>query len=159
MNICWYCLTWYSSSFFCLSESLLWWTAMLRWDNPQRHWPGRGLFLQQGAIDLFITDSLERTGYACELKLLYFQATSLNNSRHSSISFLRSGSDCSSWFCEILTLVPSNTVPQLNGALWMDIALKYECSSGSVLLDARLLAAFQGLAFEHGEDQAGLWFR
>lgn len=50
---------------------------MLRWDNPQRHWPGRGLFLQQGAIDLFIADSLERTGYACELKLLYFQATIL----------------------------------------------------------------------------------
>lgn len=41
--------------------------------------------------------------------------------------------------------MPSNTVPQLNSALLEDIALKYECSSGSVLLDARLLAAFQVL--------------
>jgi len=107
---------------FCLSESLLWWTAMFRWDNPQRHWPGRGLFLQQGAIDLFIADSLERTGYACELKLLYFQAMSLNNSRYCSrLSVVCSGSECFSWFLEILHLVPSNTVPQLNGVVGKDI--------------------------------------
>jgi len=68
---------------------------MFRWDNPQRHWPGRGLFLQQGAIDLFIADSLERTGYACELKLLYFQAMSLNNSRYCiRLSVVCSGSEC-----------------------------------------------------------------